>query len=145
MRETQATMRTRMLGALSATLIIVGAGCGSSERYDNADRPPAPVNVSVSLMPGRIAVSPTRIGAGPVVLLIANESGRSRELTLAASREGASGCVDNDASSGPIHPQGTARVKVSLLEGACAVGVADGALPSARLAVGPERPSAQGD
>jgi hypothetical protein len=134
-----------MLGTLSATLIVVaGAGCGSSERYDNADRPPAPVNVSISLTPGRIAVSPTTIGAGPVVLLIANESGRSRELTLTAPGA-AGGCVDGDASSGPIHPQGTARVQLSLVEGACTVGVDDGRLPPARLAVGPERPSAQDD
>ena len=135
-----------MLGALSATLIaLVAAGCGSSERYDNAERPPAPVNVSISLIPGRIAVSPTRIGAGPVVLLIANESGRSRELTLTAPPEATGGCVDDDASSGPIHPQGTARVQLSLVEGTCTVGTADGALPAARLAVGPERPSAQDD
>jgi len=139
-------MRTRMLGALSATLIVVaGAGCGSSERYDNADRPPAPLNVSVSLLPGHVAVSPTRIGAGPIVLLVANESGRSRELTLTPSRGARGGCVDGDASSGPIHPQGTARVQLSLVEGACSVGVADGELPPARLTVGPERASAQDD
>jgi hypothetical protein len=134
-----------MLGALSAMLAVAAlAGCGETADYENAERPPAPVNVSVALTPAGVAVSPSRIGAGPIVLLIANESGRTRDLTL-APRRGAEGCVDGDASSGPINPQGTARVQLTLVEGPCAVAVADGGLAPARLTVGRERPSAQDD
>ncbi len=50
-----------------------------------------------------------------------------------------------DASSGPINPQGTARVKLPLVQGACAVGDADGRLRPALLVVGAQRPSAQQD
>lgn len=144
-------MRTRTVGALSATVLsavvlaVGGAGCGSSDSYDNASRPPAPINVAISLTGERVAVSPDRVGAGPVVLLVANQSGRSREVTLRAPAGSNSSCVDGDVSSGPINPQGTARLQLSLLEGRCVVGDADDALQPAPLTVGPPRPSAQQD
>jgi hypothetical protein len=140
-------MRTRTVGVLSAMLLVVvaSAGCGSSDSYDNAARPPAPVNVAVNLSGDRVAVSPDRIGAGPVVVIVANESGRSRDVTLTAPAGSSSSCVDADVSSGPISPQGTARVQVPLVEGRCVVGTADGVLQSAALDVGPPRPTAQQD
>lgn len=133
-----------MLGVL-ATLALAGlsAGCGDEAEYANADRPPAPVTVSIAISGERIAVSPDRIGAGPVLLLIANTSGRSRDVTLTAPEDGGRSCAAVEASSGPIHPQGTARMSLSLVEGTCAIGVADSDLAPARLAVGPERESAQ--
>lgn len=141
-------MRTRKLGALSATALVLAglaAGCGSSDDYANADRPPAPISVSIAVSPTRVQLSPSRIGAGPIVLLIANESGRSRDVTLTAPAGSGRGCVADDASSGPINPQGAARMQLSVVEGTCEVGVADGTLPPARLVVGPERASAQQD
>ena len=137
-------MRTRTFGALSATVLIL-AGCGSGDGYDNAERPPAPVNVGVVLTGERVSLSPARLGAGPVVLIVANESGRSREITLTAPEGSSSSCVDGDVSSGPINPQGTARLQVSVVEGRCLVGVAGGALRPAPLTVGPPRPTAQQD
>ncbi|HEU4703419.1 MAG TPA: hypothetical protein VFS37_13130 [Conexibacter sp.] len=137
-----------MLGALSAALLAlaaVGTGCGSDDAdYANADRPPAPVAISIALTGDRIGVSPARVGAGPVLLLIANESGRSRDVTLTAAG-GARSCVPDDASSGPINPEDAARISLSLVEGACEVGVADGTIRPVRLTVGPERESAQQD
>jgi len=135
-----------MLGALSAIALVLGAaGCGSSGSYENASRPPAPIAVSVALLGGRVQVSPARVGAGPVVLLIANQTGRIRDLTLTGADGRGGACVADDVSSGPINPQGTARLQVPLVEGACRVGVADGRLAPARLTVGSERPSAQQD
>jgi hypothetical protein len=142
-------MRMRTVGGLSATVLSAtvlaagAAGCGSSDSYDNAARPAAPVNVAVSLTSERVAVSPDRVGAGPVVLLVANESGRSREVTLTAPSGSSGSCVDGDVSSGPINPQGTARLQLPLVEGRCVVSVADDALEAAPLTVGPPRPSAQ--
>lgn len=141
-------MRTRMVGALGATLLVlttVGAGCGSTGGYDNASRPPAVRTLSIEVVGGRVGVSPMHIGAGPTLLLIANESGRSREVTLTAPAGASSSCVEADASSGPISPQGTARIQLPLTEGACDVGVADGALQPVQLIVGPQRPSSQQD
>jgi hypothetical protein len=135
-----------MLGALSATVLaIAGTGCGSDGDYANASRPPAPISISISLADGRVALAPDHVGAGPVVLLIANESGRSRDVTLSAPEGSARSCIADDASSGPINPQGAARIQLPLIEGACEVGVADGRLATARLTVGPERESAQQD
>lgn len=124
-------------------LIVLSAGCGSSDDWDNASRPPAPVNVAVNLTPKRVAVSPERIGAGPVVLIISNQSGRSRDVTLTAANGDGDSCVDVNVSSGPISPQGTGRLKLSLVEGSCEVGTADGALTPVTLTVGPPRPSSQ--
>ena len=138
-------MRTRMLGALSAmALIVAGVGCGSSgDGYDNASRPPASISISIAVTGERINVAPARVGAGPVVLLISNQSGRSRDVTLTAPDGSDGSCVDDDASSGPINPQGVARIQLPLVEGTCEVGIADGTLAPARLTVGPERESAQ--
>lgn len=140
-------MRTRTVGALSAAVLaLCVAGCGSSgSSYANASRPPAPVTLSIVVANGRIAISPDHVGAGPTVLLIANESASSRNVTLTPALASGRGCVTADTSSGPIAPQGTARIKLPLVEGACAIGVADGGLPPARLVVGPERASAQQD
>jgi hypothetical protein len=140
-------MRTRTVGALGATaLMLASSGCGSGGgSYANASRPPAPLTISIVVASNRVGVSPSRIGAGPAVLLIANESTRSRNVTLGGARGGGSSCVAEGASSGPINPQSTARIQLPLGQGACAVGVADGTLAPARLTVGPERPSAQQD
>ncbi len=136
-----------MLGALSATvLVVVAAGCGGSGgTYANAARPPSPVAIAIYVTDGRVGVSPSRVGAGPVMLLIANESARSHDVTLTAPPGGSRSCVADDASSGPINPQGNARIQLPLVQGVCDVGVADGGLPPARLVVGAERPSAQQD
>jgi hypothetical protein len=137
-----------MLGALSAMVLVTVAcaGCGSSGGgYDNASRPPAPISISIAVVGSRIGVSPARVGAGPVVLLIANQSDRSRNVTLTAPHGSARSCVDADASSGPINPQGAARIQLPLVQGTCEVGVADGSLAPMRLTVGPTRPSSQQD
>jgi type IV pilus biogenesis protein CpaD/CtpE len=138
-------MRKRMLGALSAVVAALATGCGSSDGYDNAARPPAPVNVSVSLTADRVRISPDRLGAGPVVLLVSNQSDASRNLTLTAPDGAAGSCVSADASSGPINPQGVARIPVDLVEGVCEVGVEGDRLRPAQLTVGPQRRTAQDD
>jgi hypothetical protein len=135
-----------MIGALATLVVLAGlcAGCGDNASYANANRPPAPISISISVSRERIAVSPNRVGAGPVLLLIANESGRSRDVTLTAAASGRS-CVADDASSGPINPEDAARISLGLVEGTCEVSVADGTISPARLIVGPERESAQQD
>lgn len=140
-------MRMRMLGALSAMAIVAvtAAGCGSTAGYDNASRPPAPINVSVALTDSRVQLSPARVGGGPIVLLVSNHGSKSRDVTLSAPEGAASSCVEADASSGPINPRGVARLPLDLVEGECVVGVQDGALRPSRLTVGPQRRSAQED
>jgi hypothetical protein len=132
-----------MLGALGAAVLMI-AGCGSGSAYENTPRPPAPINVAVNLTNARVRVSPAHVGAGPVVLLVANEGTRSRDLTLQAPSGGGS-CLDAQTSSGPINPQGTARLAVDLVPGECLVAVRGNGIAPARLTVGRERTSAQAD
>jgi hypothetical protein len=137
-------MRKVMVGALCAAMLGV-AGCGSASGYRDRPRPPAPINVAVSLTNDRVRISPARIGAGPVVLLVANEGDTSRDLTLAPPSGSHRSCVAANASSGPINPQGTARVTVDLRQGDCIVGVRDAGLRPALLVVSAERTSAQAE
>ncbi|MBB4664129.1 hypothetical protein [Conexibacter arvalis] len=137
-------MRKRMVGAMCVAMLVVG--CGSSDDYANDPRPPRPQNVSVSVNDKRVHVSPAVIGAGPVTLTVANLSSRSRDVRLEAPAGTSSACVDTDTASGPINPQGTARLSVDLVEGDCLVTVTDRGRPrAATLTVGRERPSAQPD
>jgi hypothetical protein len=135
-----------MIGAFIALVVLAGlcAGCGGSASYANADRPPAPISISIAVTDQRVAISPNRVGAGPVQLLIANESGRSSDVRLTAAGDGRS-CVADGASSGPINPQDAARISLGLREGMCEVSVADAAIAPAKLIVGPQRASAQQD
>jgi hypothetical protein len=135
-----------MIGALAALVVLAGlcAGCGGSASYANADRPPAPISISIAVTGQRIAVSPNRVGAGPALLLIANESGRSHDVALTAAGGGRS-CVADGASSGPINPQDAARISLGLVQGTCEISVADAGIRPAQLIVGRQRRSAQQD
>ncbi|MCW2954026.1 MAG: hypothetical protein JWQ48_3196 [Conexibacter sp.] len=137
-------MRKLMVGVLGVATLI--AGCGSSSDYQNKPRPPALANVTVNVTNARVSVSPSHIGAGPVVLIVSNVSSGSRDLTLVAPEGSDSSCVDASASSGPINPQGTARLPLELVEGDCIVSVrGERRTRPARLTVSRERESAQSD
>ena len=136
-------MRKRMVGAISVAMLV--AGCGASDDYANDKRPPSPVNISVSVTDARVLVSPSRLGAGPAVVTISNQSARSRDLRLTPPDGSSSACLESDAASGPINPMGTARLTVDLTEGECLISAGDDARDPrpARLTVGAMRPSAQ--
>ena len=57
-----------------AFLAALGTGCGSDDEARSEERPPAPINISVSLDEKGITASPAKFGAGPITLLIANQS-----------------------------------------------------------------------
>lgn len=136
-------MRKRMVGVLGVSALVAGCGSGS---HENGARPPSPVNVTVSVTNARVSVSPSHVGAGPVVLIVSNISDGSRDLTLVPPDGAGSSCVEQKASSGPINPQGTARLPLDLVEGDCLVAVrGDRATRAARLTVTAERESAQSD
>lgn len=136
-------MRKRMVGVISVAMLVVG--CGSSDDYANNPRPPRPLDIAVSVTDKRVDLSPRAIGAGPVNLIVSNQSRRSHDVRLTAPEGSSSACVEADAASGPINPQGTATFKVDLVEGDCVVEVAGDGPRAATLTVGRERPSAQAD
>lgn len=129
-----------MAGVIAVT--VAGAGCGNKADYANNDRPPTPVVVAAVIAKARVSVSPHSIGAGPISLIATNQTDVSQELTLESTNT--SGATVNQ-STGPINPQDTASLKVTLAPGTYRVHVRDPDIRPARLIVGPERPSAQNE
>jgi hypothetical protein len=121
-----------VLSALAAT------GCGGSEERKSNPRPPATIEVSVEIGEQKVSADPAKLGAGPIVLVASNQSNASHQLTIDGPRL--------RQSVGPINPEDTATLKVSLRPGEYTV-AADGttAVRPAMLTVGPERTSAQND
>jgi hypothetical protein len=119
---------------LCACAITLG-GCGGDDDR-NANRPPVPINVSVQLGARKVTVSPAQFGAGPITLLLANQSGASQTVTIDGPRV--------RQSVGPINPEDTATLKVSVQPGEYTLAAAQAAgLRPAKLTVGPPRPSGQ--
>lgn len=121
-----------------ALLAAIGTGCGSDDEARSEERPAVPINVSVSLDEQGITASPASFGAGPITLLIANQSGAAQTVTLDGPRL--------RRSVGPINPQDTATVRLRVQQGEHTLSAEESAgLREATLTVGPARPSAQND
>jgi hypothetical protein len=131
-----------VLGATAAALMV--AGCGSENDYANNPRPPSPITVTASINDGRVEVSPQRFGAGPVTLVVTNQTSRATDLVLETDNTG-SGKAGIRQQTGPINPQGTASLKADLSRGRYTVKVRTGQIRPARLVVGKERKSAQNE
>jgi hypothetical protein len=116
-------------------------GCGSDTSYKNEPRPPAPIVVTASINKNAVAVSPKRFGAGPITLIITNQTGASQQLTVEINN----GQAGFKGRTGPINPRDTGQLKADLARGIYSVHVDGNAIRPARLTVGRERPSAQND
>lgn len=133
-------MGTRRVGlAGAAALALTAAGCGSST-FANEPRPPEPINVGVSILNHEVSASPQRFGAGGVEFDVANQTDRPQRI--AVKRKGA---ADDRAlvSSGPINPDVTAVLQVTLHPGTYVIKAGRSGVRSAILHVGPRRASAQ--
>jgi len=127
-----------LTAAAVVSLVVVAGGCGSDDEARSDERPPVPINISINLDEQRITASPDEFGAGPITMLVANQSGASQTVTINGPRL--------RRSIGPINPQDTATVRLRVQPGEHTVSAAESAgLREATLAVGPERPSAQND
>ncbi|MGI8624592.1 MAG: hypothetical protein ACR2NB_14175 [Solirubrobacteraceae bacterium] len=129
-----------------ATVFVVAflalAGCGESKDYANDPRPATRIDVSASILPDRVTVSPRSFGAGPVSITIANLTQQTHELTVETGEEGASNPRLRQTTS-PINPEGTAMLRLDLVKGHYTVGVGEGDVRDARMTVGRKRPSSQ--
>lgn len=104
-------MRIRRIGQLTATALVATA-CGSAGgKAPTALRPATPVNLTVYVNDSRVSVSPTSVGAGPVVFVVTNQARRAEALAITGS--GGSQL----ASTAPISPQGTTQVTVDFKPG----------------------------
>lgn len=118
------------------------AGCGSGDDYANRPRPPAPINVTAAISDSGISVSPRRFGAGPIVLIVSNQSSSAQEVTFETNELGGSK-PGRTFSTTPINPRGTATLKVNVRQGAWELRTGDDGIRAADLRVGRTRKSAQ--
>jgi hypothetical protein len=126
---------------LSTSAAALLAGCGSDDTYKNTARPAAPIVVGVQIDDQRVRVSPQQFGAGPITLVISNQSSASQQVTLetAGSAKGR-----RPVQTGPISPRETASVRATVVQGTYALRVGDGT-ESANLTIVRPRPSSQND
>ena len=118
------------------------AGCGGADGYANRPRPPAPINVTAAISDARISVSPHRFGAGPIFLIISNQSSSAQEVTFETDEIGAT-LPGRSFNTTPINPRGTATLKVDVREGDWQLRTEDNAIRAAAVKVGHARKSAQ--
>ncbi|HEX2127065.1 MAG TPA: hypothetical protein VHF45_10960 [Thermoleophilaceae bacterium] len=98
MRATAITVSVLPVGA-------VAAGCGEDD-FANEPRPPLPVELTGVIQEDAVTVSPSRIGAGPVVITISNQTRRDTTITL----EGTA----TSTRVGPVAPLDTATIESTL-------------------------------
>src|SRR3954452_8570212 len=131
---------TRVAALLSGGVLITGlvAGCGGSD-FKNKPRPPVPIELTGVITDKNITVSPAKFGAGPITLIISNQTQESHTVTL----EGAP--LQNKATPtqtvGPINPLDTASIQQNLPEGKFEVKVSSSPIKPATLTVGRSRNS----
>ena len=123
---------------LLATAAATVAGCGSTHTYANKDRPPSPVTISGSINASKVRITPISVGAGPLVILMANLTDRPQNLRFETDGSG-----PGIRSTTVIPPQGTGQLQVDPPKGAYVVSVAGGTVKAASLKIGAKRPSAQ--
>lgn len=132
---------TRDVSLLVAGALLLG-GCGGGSKFKNEPRPPAPVQLTGVVTDKEVTVSPDRVGGGPVILIVSNQTQQAHTITL----EGA-GSTD---TVGPINPLDTAKLQQTLEPGTYTVKAGSPKaqtkeiLPG-KLVVGPKRESSSGD
>jgi hypothetical protein len=124
-----------LAGALS---LLVMSGCGDDDDFANDPRPPSPVQLSGVITNSDVSVEPRKIGAGPIILIVSNQTEQSHTVTL----EGPSGSEE----VGPINPLDTGRIQHNLEQGSYQIKAGsdkavDEEIQPAVLSVGPKRES----
>ena len=128
--------------ALLATTALVAAGCGGGSKFENEPRPPAPIQLTGVIRDDKLTVSPNRVGAGPVILLISNQTQNAHVITLDGG--------DVKETVGPVNPLDTAKLQQTLSQGTYEVKAGSSkAVPKeiepARLLIGPPRKSSRNE
>ena len=100
--------------------------------------------MTAAITNSKVSVSPQRFGAGPIVLIVSNQSSRAQEVTFETDELGGSE-PGRTFSTTPINPRGTASLKVDVRQGNWTLGTKDGGVRPAAVSVGKKRDSAQND
>ena len=137
--------RTAALAPLAVAGVLALGGCGSSSAdYKNDPRPPGPIVITGYIDDQRVSVSPRSMGAGPISLIVTNQTSTAQRVTLESANATGTGPGLKQVTA-PISPRDTATLKVDVKPGSYSVHVGADAIRAARLKVGPERKSAQND
>jgi hypothetical protein len=137
-------LRARTLALASLGAAVVLAGCGADTSYHNKLRPPEPINVTANVSDKRVSVSPTGFGAGPIVLIVTNQTARQQDVTLETSALNEKAGIKQ--STGPIVARGgTAQLQVDMTKGSYRLSVEDSTIAPATIDVGGSRGSSQGE
>jgi hypothetical protein len=120
------------------------AGCGGSEPRANHPRPPAPVIMTAAIHDDVVQVSPPRVGAGPITLVVSNQTARPQRVTFETDELGGRR-AGRRASTPTIAPQGTGRLTIDARTGSYQVHVGERAIRAARVRIGAPRRSSQND
>src|SRR5439155_8284459 len=91
---------TRDVSLLLAGALLV-AGCGGGSHFKNDTRPPVPVQLTGVVTDRGVTVSPKRVGAGPVILIMSNQTSAAHTITLEGN-----GTIDTVR---PVNPLATAK------------------------------------
>src|SRR5215207_260696 len=133
-------MRIGCAVALAGAFAVTG--CGREEDHANRDRPATSINVTAAIADGRVNVSPEKIGAGPVRLIVSNQTGSAQALTF---RTGG-GDAGVTRTSAPIRPASTGTLEIDdVTEGRYEIRTSDRRVEPAAITVGAPRASAQGE
>src|SRR4051794_12946171 len=108
MRGRMQSGRTRAVAILFAGTVLV-AGCGGGSHFKNETRPPVPVQLTGVINDRAVQISPSRVGAGPVVITVSNQTTGAHTLTLEGN-----GTTD---TVGPVNPMGTGKLQQTLKPG----------------------------
>jgi hypothetical protein len=112
-------MRIRTIPMLAVSAVIAGGCGGSGGSSPTSARPAAPVSLSVFVSDSRVSVSPTSVGAGPVVFVVTNQSREAEALAIMPA-----GTTRTLARTAPINPQGTTQVSVDVKPGTYTIATA---------------------
>jgi hypothetical protein len=128
----------RRSAAVVVALALALVGCGGGEDFKNDPRPPVPLQLTGVITKQKLTISPNKVGAGPVVITVSNQTQQSRTLTLDGN-----GIQER---VGPINPLDTAQLQKTLKPGRYKVVVGsekatNSAIQPATLVIGKERES----
>jgi hypothetical protein len=127
-------------GALASGIALAAgilAGCGGGQNFADKPRPPAPLYLTGVITSSGVTVSPNRVGAGPVVILVSNQTQAAHTLTL-------DGGSIEPVRTNLIGPTDTGTIQTTLAPGTYTVKAGSTKavtkeLPPAHLVIGKQR------